>query len=161
MLSVGFIFLILSTSKILLSWWYWLPGFSTSGSLSPWFQGSTLGHCLPFPCREAELKPITFSSLTLFCFPVFPLLLTLPPVSLRENPPPFPFYVSMFSCLSSSPDPSQQYSTFDCCLLGLLINSYNNVTKFLTKCNAIYLLTISSVIFNWNQNVVNIIFIYI
>ena len=46
-----------------------LPGFSsTSGELSPWFYGFTLGDCLPLIAgnREAELKPTTFSSLLLF-----------------------------------------------------------------------------------------------
>ena len=50
-----------------------LHEFNVTGSLgspprqrdySPWFHGSIVGDCLPF--REAELKPITFSSLLLF-----------------------------------------------------------------------------------------------
>ena len=32
----------------------------------------------------------------------------------------------MISCLSCSPDP-QRYSTFECCLLGLLFNNNNNL----------------------------------
>ena len=58
--------------------------------------------------RKAELKPTPFViTSTFLCFPIFPLLLT-----------------------------PQQYSTFECCLLGLLL--HNNISyvllfpKFLT-----------------------------
>ena len=61
--------------------------------VSPWVTAShfIVGN------REAELKPTTFSSLLLFCFPIFPLLLS-----------------------------PQWYSTFEYSLLGLLLNNNNN-----------------------------------
>ena len=80
------------------------PTFDDTGSMGfPPCQvfcppGSTLGDCLPFPCRnrEAELKPTTFSSLLHF----------------RD------FLSFLFW-------PPQLYSTFECRLLGLLFN--NNI----------------------------------
>ena len=82
-------------------WRYRFPGFSPAlGGISPCLNGSTLGHCLPFPCGEyggwAKTHHFFFTP-TFPWFPVFPLLLT-----------------------------PQRYSTFECCLLGLLFNNNNN-----------------------------------
>ena len=80
-----------------------LQAFDVPGSLgNP--PGSTLGVASRFLAEnsEAELKPTTFSSLLLSpCFPVFPLLLI-----------------------------PHRYSTFECCLLGLLNNNNNNNFNF-------------------------------
>ena len=54
-------------------WWYQLPRFSSaSGVLFPWFHGSTLGDCLPFPCMEQGGWAKThhfLSTPTSSCFP--------------------------------------------------------------------------------------------
>ena len=65
--------------------------------------------------REAELKPTTFSSFLFSCFPASPILLT-----------------------------PQRYSTFECCLLGLLINNDNDNNNTNNNNINIYLLNITS-----------------
>ena len=61
-------------------------------------QSWVIASCFLAGNGEAELKPTTFSSLTFPCFLVFPLFLT-----------------------------PQRYSTFECCLMGLLFNNNNNI----------------------------------
>ena len=82
---------------------YQLLGFSsTSGGLSSWLNGSTLDVCLPFPCREywgwAKTHLFLFTP-TFLCFLIFFLLLS-----------------------------HQQYSTFECWQLGLLLNNKKYIT---------------------------------